>query len=254
MLEGKTVLITGANRGIGKALVYEFARNGANVIAHARTESDEFIQMLADVSSRYDVSVWPVFFDMTDTGAMKSAVRGLISSKVPVNILINNAGVAHAGMFQMTSMDRIREIFNINLFAHMELTQLLLRYMIRGGTGSIVNMASVSGMDMLRGSCAYGVSKAALIAFTKTLAAECGANGIRVNAISPGLTDTDMASFMEEKAGNHTVESNAMNRRAQPEEIAKATVFLASDDASFINGHVIRVDGGGVEHNTRRKI
>lgn len=246
MLKGKTALITGTARGLGKAFVEEFAKNGANVIAHARKETPEFMQMIAKVSQKYGVSVTPVFFDMTDAEAMKNAVCKIIADKTPVDILVNNAGVAHGGLFQMTAMSKIREVFEINLFSHMTLTQLLLRYMVKRGGGSIINIASISGMDLLAGNCAYGVSKAAFIAFTKTLAAECGANGVRVNAISPGLTDTDMANLMEEKAGNKMVESSAMNRRARPDEIANIAVFLASDNASFINGQTIRADGGHV--------
>ena len=253
MLKDKTAFITGTNRGIGRALINEFAKNGANVIAHARVESQEFLQMTDEISKKYAVSVTPVFFDLVDSDAMKASVRKLITSKIPIDILVNNAGAAHSGLFQMTPMSKIREIFDVNLFAQMELTQILLRYMIRRG-GSIINIASVSGMDMLIGNCAYGVSKAALIAFTETLAAECGSNGVRVNAISPGLTDTEMASLMQEKAGNQSVARNAMKRAARTEEIAKVAVFLASENASFVNGHILRVDGGGVEYDTRKSV
>lgn len=245
MLKGKTALITGTNRGIGKAMVEEFAKNGANIIAHARKETPEFLDFLKKMAEKYKVSVQPVFFDMTDSGAMKNTVRGLISTKTPIDILVNNAGVAHGGLFQMTAMDKIREVFEINFFSHLELTQLLLRWMIKNGGGRIINMASISGLDLLAGNCAYGVSKAALIAFTKTLAAECGVNGVHVNAIAPGLTDTDMGDQMKPENGNKMIEVCAMKRKAEPQEIANVAVFLASDKSSFVNGQVIRVDGGG---------
>lgn len=245
MLKGRTALITGTNRGLGKAFAEEFAKNGANVIAHARKETSEFCEACSDLEQKYAVRIMPVFFDLTDSTAMKTALRGLMASKTPVNILVNSAGIAHGGLFQMTSMTSIREVFEVNLFAHMELTQFLLRYMIKGGGGAIINIASISGLDLLAGNCAYGVSKAAIIAFTRTLAAECGENGVRVNAVAPGLTDTEMANQMEEKAGNRMVERSAMKRRARPDEIAKAVVFLASDYASFINGTIMRIDGGG---------
>ena len=244
MLKGKTAFITGTNRGLGKAFVEEFAKNGANVIAHARRETSEFVSSCADVAERHGVKVTPVFFDMTDSESMKNVVRKVISERTPINILVNSAGIAHGGFFQMTSMMKIKEVFDINLFAHMELTQLFLRWIIKCGKGSIVNIASISGIDLKVGNCAYGVSKAAMIAFTKTLAAECGPLGVRVNAICPGLSATDMGAQMEEKAGREMIARSAMNRLAKPEEIARAAVFLASDGASFVNGQILSVDGG----------
>ena len=244
MLEGKTAFITGTNRGLGKAFVVEFAKNGANVIAHARCETHEFQETIGKISKRYAVSITPVFFDMTDSDAMKKVVREIIAAKTRVNVLVNNAGIAHGGLFQMTAMSKIREIFDINLFAHMELSQLFLRYMIKSGGGSIVNIASITGQDLSVGNCAYGVSKAAMIAFTKTLAAETASLGVRVNAVAPGLTDTDMASLMEENAFRQMISNSAMKRLAKPEEIARIVTFLASDAASFINGQIIRMDGG----------
>lgn len=249
MLKGKTAFITGTNRGLGRAFVEEFAKNGANVIAHSRKETPEFLSFCAEVASAHGVSVRPLFFDMTDAAKMKDAVRNLISDKVPVHVLVNNAGVAHSGLFQMTQIEKIKEVFEVNLFSNMALTQQLLRYIVRCGGGSIINVASVSGLDILAGNCAYGVSKAALIAFTKTLAAECGANGVRVNAIAPGAVDTDMANQMDEKAKSGKAQHCAMNRRGLPQEIARTAVFLSSDDASFVNGSVLRVDGGGVTYD-----
>lgn len=244
MLKGKTALITGANRGIGKAVVEEFARCGTHVIAHARGDTPEFRDWCAGLADDYQVSVMPVFFDMTDSEGMKQAVRDLISTKVPVSILVNNAGIAHGGLFQMTSMATIRKVFDVNLFAQMELTQFLLRPMAREGKGSIINMGSVLGLDMPLGSCAYGLSKAAFMAFTHTLAAECAPLGIRVNALAPSLVDTDMANLMEERAEKDMMEQCAMGRRAFPQEIARTVTFLASESSSYINGQIIRIDGG----------
>lgn len=244
MLKGKTAFITGTNRGIGKEMVEEFAKNGADIIAHARKETPEFLTFLKEISEKYGVKTHPVFFDMTDAEAMQNTVRQVIADKIPVDVLVNSAGVAHGGLFQMTSMTKIREVFEINFFAHLQLIQLLLRYIIKRGKGSIINFGSVLGLDLPEGSCAYGVSKAALIAFTKTLAAECGQYGVRVNAVAPGLIDTDMAKQMEKHAEEKMLEECAMKRLGKPEEIANTVIFLASDASSFINGQVLRVDGG----------
>lgn len=244
MLTGRVCFITGSNRGIGRTMVEEFARSGASVFAHARRETAAFEADMRNLAESYGVSITPVYFDMTDTEAMKAVFKELYKNKARIDILINNAGVAHGGLFGMTPVAKIREVFDINLFSAMELTQLVLKIMTSQKSGCIINLGSIAGMDLKPGNSAYGVSKAAVMAWTRTLASEVAQYGIRVNAIAPGLTDTNMASLMEEKAGREMVESSAMKRLAKPEEIAKVALFLASDDASFINGQVIRVDGG----------
>ncbi len=244
LLKGKNAIVTGSNRGIGRAIVEAFARNGACVWAHARRNTPEFLADMAGIAADHGVEIWPVFFDLTDGDAMKTAAKEIVSSKREINVLVNNAGVAHGGLFQMTSMSAIRAVFDVNFFSALQLSQHIVRQLQKSGNGSIVNIASTSGLDLKAGNVAYGVSKAALAAATVTLAMELGASGIRVNAIAPGLTDTDMANLMEEKAGREMIESTVFKRLAKPREIADVAVFLASDMASFVTGQVLRVDGG----------
>lgn len=243
MNETKTVLITGAARGIGKATAELFASNGWNVVAHARKYTEEYERHVTNLAEQYRVTIVPVYFDMLDPEAMKRSIRELKTRKVVINALVNNAGVAHGSLFQMTSMSTIKEVFNVNLFAHMELTQLVMKIMAKNGA-SIINVASVAGTDFRAGNSAYGVSKAALIAWTKVLAVElCGR--VRVNAVAPGLTDTDMAKQMEEKLSAITLSRSVIDRLARPEEVARAIFWLSSCEASFIHGQVLKVDGGG---------
>lgn len=243
-LSGRTALITGTNRGIGRAVVERMAEAGADLIAHARTETPGFLSDMEELAEMHSVQVTPIFFDMTDVAGMKEEVSRVLPPAAPVHVLVNNAGVAHGGLFQMTPVDVVRQVFEVNFFAHLQLTQLILRRMLRSGGGSVVNIASIAGLDLHAGNSGYGTSKAALIAFTRTLAAEVGPAGVRVNAVAPGLTDTDMAEQMEARAGAAMIRGSAMARVASPREIADVVAFLASDAASFVNGEVIRVDGG----------
>ncbi len=244
ILTGKNAIITGCNRGLGFEIMEKFASEGANIWAHAREYNLEFENETKKIGEMYNVKITPVYFDLLNSKDMKKAVTDIMNMKENIDILVNNAGIAHGGLFQMTSIEKIKEVFDINFFAQLELTQLVSKLMIRKKSGSIINISSILGIDLDVGNCAYGVSKAALIAATKTIASELTPKGIRVNAIAPGVLDTDMPKIMKEKAYNDLINRSLMNRLGKPEEIANMVVFLASDKASFISGQIIRIDGG----------
>ncbi len=244
MFLNKSVLITGANRGIGRAIAEAFAQAGANLIVHSRSQTAAFAEDMLALAARYKVAVEHVVFDMTDTPSMKAAINAALPPGRKIDVLVNNAGIAHGGLFQMTPVSVVRSVFDVNFFAQLELTQLMVRRMGRQKGGVIVNIGSIAGLDLVAGNVAYGVSKAALMAFTQTLAAEVGLMGVRVNAVAPGLVDTEMATQMEKKAGTEMIQKSAMKRLATVEEIAQVVLFLASDAASFVNGQVIPVTGG----------
>ena len=244
LLKKKTAIITGCNRGIGKAILKKFAENGADIFACVRKESDEFIDVKTRLMEKTGVSITPVYFDLAESDQIKAGIKTIISSKKQIDILVNNAGMATGSFFQMTSLKDFKELFEINFFSQILFTQGISRYMSRFKTGSIINIASTAGLIGDPGTTSYGSSKAALMYSTKTMATELGVINIRVNAIAPSLTKTDMFDQMDEKARNKLIESSALKRPAQAVEVANVALFLASDLSSFITGQVLRVDGG----------
>lgn len=240
----KSALITGSNRGIGKAILIELAKSGFNIIAHARKETSEFVEFLNSVSETYNVEVFPVYFDMTDSMAMKSAIKSIHSSKKTIDVLVNNAGVASVSMFGQTPVDQIKDIFDINLFSHMELTQHVLRFMTRQKSGSIINISSVTALILAEGQVSYATSKSAFITFTRGIAAEYGRYGIRANSLSLGLINSDMRNGLNKNEVQYFKDRTILGRMGEVEDAAKAVRFLATDDSSFITGQNIRVDGG----------
>lgn len=243
-LEGKNAMITGANRGIGRAILEKFADCGCNVWACARKPSEEFERDIKDLSEKYHTEIRPVYFDLQNEEEIKAGVKHIYSFGMPVDILVNNAGAAYGSLFQMTSIKKLREIFEVNYFAQIYLMQLVSRQMMRVKTGSIINIVSVGGIETSPGYLAYGSSKAALIWATKMIAKELGGYGIRVNGVAPGLTKTNMGFYKSEEEVQKVLDRTPLNRMADPEEIAEAVLYLAEDRSAFVTGHILTVDGG----------
>ena len=193
----KNVLITGTNRGIGFALLKKFAREGYNIWAHARKQTPEFEKEITQIAEENNVWIKPVYFDLSNEEAIKEGFKQIYKEKLPIDVLVNNAGVAFIDLFQLTPMKKVRELFDVNVFAVMILTQLVLKVMTRQKSGAIINFASIGGIDAYPAHCAYGATKAAIIGFTRSLSTEFATQGIRVNAVAPGATETDMISTFE---------------------------------------------------------
>lgn len=243
-LIGKTAIITGCNRGIGKAIAEKFASEGANLICAIRKENPTFKAETDAWAGEYGVLIDFVYFDLTDEESIKSAFRELIKEKKPIDILVNNAGIPAGGFLLMTPISKIKEVMQVNFFSQVLVTQLAAKMMMKQKHGAIVNMASVTALDNQGGWTAYGSSKSAMISFTRTSARELAAFGIRVNAVAPGLVDTEMGGEMDEKYQAEMLSRADLGRKGTPKEIANLVSFLSSDEASYITGQVIRIDGG----------
>ena len=244
MLKGKNAIITGANRGIGYATLELFAKEGCNIWACIRKPNIEFERQIAILSQSNNVWIKPVYFDLSNEDEIKAGIKQIGNDKLPIDILVNNAGIPFGGLMTMTPITKLKEVFEINYFSQILMMQLVSRYMIRQKSGSIVNMASVGGIESNPGYLAYGSSKAALIWATKCIAKELGSYGIRVNAVAPGMTDTQMGHYKTEEELQKVIDSTSLKRFATTEEIANGIAFLASDLSSFTTGHVLVIDGG----------
>ncbi len=238
------VIITGASGGIGKALVERFCENGDNVWACLRSEHAGYKEWLQNCARRNGVWAQDIYFNLTDSEEIKNGFREIQKEKKQIDVLINNAGVGHMNLFQMTPLDTIRNVFEINLFSAMQMSQLVMRIMVRQKHGIIINVSSTAATEIYVGNTIYGASKAALSAFTQSLAAEAIQYGIRVNAIAPGLTDTRMSHVFEGNNPELPLERSAIGRKLDPLEIADVAVALTSEKMRMINGQIIRVNGG----------
>jgi len=245
LLEGKTAIITGSNRGIGYAILKRMAANGARIFACARKQNDEFENNIAEIAEEYGVEIIPVYFDMCDSEAMKEAVKKIRSTKYTIDILVNNAGIlSNYQRFNMMSMEDVRKLYDVDFFAQIEFTQLISRLMQRTKTGSIIYISSIAGMDAFFASFDYVSCKAAIDGAMKQQARELGQFGIRVNSVAPGIVETDMIENSDSNNLNSILPAVMLGRFGQMDEIADAVVFLGSDMASYITGQILRVDGG----------
>ena len=245
LLKDKTAVITGCNRGIGKKILEIFSENGATVFACVRSIDEEFKSFINELIKKFNNQIIPIQFNLNDESKIKEAANNILALNKPIDILVNNAATIHTAIFQMTSIKKLKEVFEINFFSQTIFTQYILKSMIKNKKGSIVYISSSSALDGNEGRSAYAASKAAIITQAKALSRELGVHNIRVNSIAPGLTNTDMMKKNhQEKIINEVISRISLRRIANPEEIANVVLLLSSDLTSYITGQVIRVDGG----------
>ena len=233
----KNILITGASRGIGKSIAYYFARKGFNVVGTARSE---FKFMDADFKGTFT----PLKLDVTDRDSIKDAFSLLKEKELLPDILVNNAGITADQLFLRMKDDDWDNVLNINLTGTFNITKMFIKQMVKNRSGKIINISSVSGLMGNAGQVNYSSSKAALSGFTKSLAKEVGSRNITVNSIAPGFIDTDMTEYLDEKAKLDLESQIPLKRMGNASDISELVYFLASDEASYITGQTISVDGG----------
>ena len=243
-LEGKTALITGCNRGIGSSILLEFAKEGASVIACTRTLNDDLKDTYQQLVSQFNIKIYPICMDLSDAESIKQGMKEVTELRIPIDILVNNAGVAKFSSLMMSKIDDFKELMQVNLYAPVQISQYVIKSMLKQKKGSIINFCSISGLDMNAGNSAYGASKAAIASLTRTMAKELAKAGIRVNAIAPGFVETDMNKQISADYLESMLQQIALGRTAKPEEVARTAVFLASDESSYMTGQIIRIDGG----------
>ena len=192
LLQNKTAVVTGCNRGIGRKILEVFSANGATIFACVRSINEEFKTYLNEIKKKFNNQIIPIQFDLNDESQIKEAANNILSSNSSIDILVNNAATIHTALFQMTSLKKLKEVFETNFFSQTIFTQYILKSMIKKKTGSILYISSSSALDGNEGRSAYSSAKAAMITQAKVLSREVGMYNIRVNAIAPGLTNTDM--------------------------------------------------------------
>ncbi len=245
---GRTVIITGTNRGIGKAILERFAKEEEIcILAHARKETEAFLNNLEELKNRHPgIEIVPVCFDLADPDELKAKIGQALKEHKKIDVLVNNAGVVMPSKsFLMMDDSTLRTSFEINFFAQVKITQMVCRAMIRNKSGAIVNMASVAAFSGVEGQFEYTAAKSAIVGMTRRLSNELAPYFIRVNGVAPGLINTDMIMQMNDEMRNSLVEKTIAHRLGNPKEVADVVYFLASDEASFVNGQCFLVNGGG---------
>lgn len=242
LLEGKVALITGATRGIGKGIAEVFAKEGAQVAFTYAGSVDKANALEEELGKITTVKSYQS--DASDYDAAQKLAADVLADFGKIDILINNAGITRDNLMLRMSKDDWDTIIKVNLDSVFNLTKAVIKPMMKARSGSIINMTSIVGVKGNAGQANYAASKAGVIGFSKSIALELGSRNIRCNAIAPGFIETEMTAALDEKTVQGWRDAIPLKRGGQPEDVANACVFLASDMSSYISGQVLNVDGG----------
>lgn len=244
-LVGKTVLITGGSRGIGRSVALSFAGEGANVIINYAKDDERAMNVIKEIEE-YGVKALAFKANISEVEEVNKMIDEIKRKFDGIDILINNAGITRDGLFIGMKEKDWDEVININLKGAFLCTKAVIRGMIKQKYGKIVNISSVVGVIGNPGQANYSASKAGIIGFTKSIAKEVASRNITVNAIAPGFIETDMTKKLPESIKESMIETVPMKKYGRPEDVANLAIFLSSDKAGYITGQVIHVDGGMV--------
>lgn len=242
MLEGKVALVTGASRGIGRAILMELARQGATVIGTATTDSGA--AAISESLSAISAKGCGMAMDVTQTQQLESVLQAIVGQYGDIQILVNNAGITRDQLLMRMKDDDWDAIMDTNLKSVYRLSKAVLRGMMKAREGRIISIASVVGATGSAGQTNYAAAKAGIMGFTKSLAREVGSRNITVNCVAPGFIDTDMTRTLAEDYKTKLVEQIALGRLGEAQDIADAVAFLASPRAAYITGQTLHVNGG----------
>jgi 3-oxoacyl-[acyl-carrier protein] reductase len=242
-LTDKVALVTGASRGIGRAIALAFGAAGASVVVNFREDGPKADEVVKQIKKDGAEAI-PWCADVGDRGQVEAMVEGVTSRFGQLDILVNNAGIIRDGLLLQMEEKDWEELLRINLGGVFQCSRFAARPMIRGHWGRIINLSSIAGTRGRKAQTNYSASKGAIDAFTRSLAAELGLKGVTVNAIAPGLIETDMTRQILPFADGFVHDRVALRRIGQPEDVAPLATFLASEQAGYITGQVITVDGG----------
>ena len=243
LLEGKTAIITGGSRGIGKGIALVFAQHGANV-AFTYSSSVESANSLEKELSNYGVKVKSYQSNAADHKESQDLVENVLEDFGSIDVLVNNAGITKDNLLMRMSEEDFEKVIDVNLKSVFNMTKAVQRTMLKQRKGSIINMSSVVGVKGNAGQSNYAASKAGIIGFSKSIALELGSRNIRSNVIAPGFIETEMTAKLDEKTVDVWRNAIPLKRGGAPEDIANACVFLASDLSAYITGQTLNVDGG----------
>jgi len=243
LLSGKVALITGASKGIGRALAVKFAQEGANVAFTYLSSVEQGLSLEKELES-FGIKAKGYRSDASDYKAAEELVNAVVADFSTVNVLVNNAGITKDGLLMRMSEEQFDAVIKANLKSVFNLTKAIQRPMLKQRSGSVINMSSVVGIKGNAGQANYAASKAGIIGFSKSIALELGSRNIRCNAVAPGFIETEMTAVLDPNVVQGWRDAIPLKRGGTPEDVANLCLFLASDLSSYITGQVINVDGG----------